>query len=122
MKKILVVDDLEDYLEAIEGMLWGEYEVLKARDKKEAMEVFENERVDAAIIDIRLDEEDAQNKEGLDVLKWIKKKNPDFPVIIMSAYKEFDYAVEALNAGASYFLKKPLKPDELLNILSGILK
>jgi len=34
-------------------------------------------------------------------------------VIVMSAYREFDFAVEALNAGADYFMRKPLDPDEL---------
>jgi YesN/AraC family two-component response regulator len=38
----------------------------------------------------------------------------------MSAYKEFDYAVEALNAGAEYFMRKPIDPDELNSVIDKI--
>jgi YesN/AraC family two-component response regulator len=46
---------------------------------------------------------------------------PDIPVIMMSAYKEFDLAVDALNLGAKYFLKKPISIKELKGTIKTLL-
>jgi len=60
------------------------------------------------------------NKDGLVFLEWMKMNYPDIPVIMMSAYKEFDLAVDALNLGAEYFLKKPINLVELKGVLKTI--
>lgn len=121
MRSILVVDDIPDYVDAIEGFLFDEYNVLKAFGIDDAKELIKKEKVDAAIIDVRLNEEDEENKEGLDLLEWIKENYPEIPVVMMSAYREFEYAVEALNKGAEYFLRKPLKPNEIKEVLRKLL-
>ncbi len=114
---ILIVDDIEEYLDTIEGFLEDEHNVFKAKNLIEAKKIFQEENIDIAIVDIRLDENDPSNKDGLELLKWIKEQKPDFPVIVMSAYREFDYAVEAINLGAKYFIKKPIDPNKLLEII-----
>ena len=118
MKKVLVVDDIPEYVDTLEVYLEG-LEVLKAfsleEGKKEA-----GKGIDLAIIDIRLDEDDPDNREGLELLEHIKKHWPGVPVIVMSAYREFDHAVDALNRGADYFLRKPISPDELKKVLGSI--
>jgi len=119
MRRILIVDDIPEYVDTMEVYLEG-YEVVKAYSLKEAEEKLK-ENVDAAIIDIRLNDNDPSNKDGLKLLEKIKKQKPDLPVIVTSAYKEFDYAVEALNIGADYFLKKPVNPNELKLILERLL-
>jgi len=121
MKKILVVDDIEDYLYDIETYLEDDYKVLLAKSKKESLEILENNEISLAILDIRLDEDDPDNQEGLELLKWVKKNKPDTPVITMSAYKEFDYAVDALNLGAAYFIKKPIEPDKLTKMTKELI-
>jgi len=122
MKKIIVVDDIEDYLDAIEMMLSNEYEIFKARNLKEAIEILEKEEIDVAIIDIRLDENDPSNRDGLKILKWLRENRPSILPIVMSAYREFDYAVDALNLGAKYFLKKPINPKELKEVIEKYIK
>jgi DNA-binding NtrC family response regulator len=121
-KKLLIVDDIEEYLEAVEGLLSPKYEVFKARNLEESINTLKKEKIDLAIIDIRLKEDDPSNRDGLKVVKWIKENSPHTIPIVMSAYKEFDYAVEALNLGARYFLKKPLKPEEIEKVLNELLK
>jgi DNA-binding NtrC family response regulator len=121
-KKLLIVDDIEEYLEAVEGLLSPKYEVVKARNLEESINTLKKEKIDLAIIDIRLKEDDPSNRDGLKVVKWIKENSPHTIPIVMSAYKEFDYAVEALNLGARYFLKKPLKPEEIEKVLNELLK
>lgn len=119
MKKILVVDDISEYIDTL-GVYLDSFEVLKAQSLKEAIGKIK-EGIDVAIVDIRLDEKDPSNKEGLELVKYIKKRYPHLPVIVTSAYREFDYAVEALNIGADYFLKKPINPDELKMVLERVL-
>jgi len=121
MKKILVVDDIEDYLSSLENALKTEYKVLKARSLEEAKDIADKEDFSLAIVDIRLSEKDSSNKDGLVFLEWIKMNKPGIPVIVMSAYKEFDLAVEALNLGAEYFLKKPINLVELKGLLKTLL-
>ncbi len=120
--KILIVDDIQDYVEMIESLLLDDWENLKAYSLQEAQEKLKTVKVDIALVDVRLNENDDQNKDGILLLKWIKENYPDTKVIMMSAYKEFEYAVEALNLGAEYFLKKPLKPDEVMKVLEKVKK
>jgi len=110
---VLVVDDIPEYIDTLEVYLEDRFEVLKAQNIEEAKKILGHTRIDLAIIDIRLKEDDPENKEGLELLTWLKERYPDVKVIVMSAYREFDFAVEALNLGADYFMRKPLDPDEL---------
>ena len=118
--KLLIVDDIEEYLTSLENALRGEYKVLKARSLDDAKEVAK-ENIDIALVDIKLSEEKPDNKDGLVFLEWLKMNYPKVPAITMSAYREFDLAVEALNLGAEYFLKKPINLPELKGLLKTIL-
>jgi len=118
--KILIVDDIEEYLTSLENALKGEYEILKARSLEEGKKIAKSEKIDLAIVDIRLSEDDINNKDGLVFLEWLKMNYPEVKVVVMSAYKEFDLAVESLNLGAEYFLKKPINIIELKGVLKTL--
>lgn len=120
MKKALIVDDIPEYVDTMEAYLEDMFDVLTAQSLEKAKRVLKDSPIDLAIIDIRLNEEDPENKEGIDLLKWLRERMPEAGVIVMSAYKEFDYAVEALNAGADYFMRKPIDPDELNSVIDKI--
>ncbi len=122
MKKALVVDDIPEYVDTIEAYIEDSFDVLKAGSLDEAKKILTDNRIDLAIIDIRLDEDDPENREGLELLTWLKERVPDVKVIVMSAYREFDFAVEALNAGADYFMRKPLDPDELSSTIQKLME
>jgi len=119
--KLLIVDDLDEYVDSIEFMAEDYFEkIYKATSLVDAKKICADVVPDTAIIDIRLSESDETNKDGLVLLEWMKKKGFHTKVIMISAYKDFDYAVEALNAGAEYFLKKPVKNAELKETLEKI--
>jgi len=120
VRKTLIVDDIPEYVDTMEAYLEDRFDVLTAQSLEEAKSLLKENQIDLAIIDIRLNEEDPDNKEGLDLLKWLRERMPEAGVIVMSAYKEFDYAVEALNAGADYFMRKPIDPDELNSVIDKI--
>ncbi|MEO0136370.1 MAG: response regulator [candidate division WOR-3 bacterium] len=121
MNKILIVDDIEDYLRSLENALKGDFEIIKAMSLTEAKEIM-NKEIRVALVDIRLKEDDPQNRDGLVFLEWVKMNYPETKVIIMSAYREFDLAVEALNLGAEYFLRKPINLVELKGILKTMME
>jgi len=121
MKRILIIDDIEEYLDSLANALRDEYDVLKARTLEEAKSLASKHRIDIALVDIRLSEEDMTNRDGLVFLEWMKMNYPEIPVVVMSAYQEFDLAVDALNLGAEYFLKKPINLIELKGVLERVL-
>ncbi|MGQ9701202.1 MAG: response regulator [bacterium] len=121
MEKILIVDDIEEYVASIENVLKSSFEVLKAYSLEEAKQNMDRS-IKVALVDIRLNEADPQNRDGLIFLEWVKMNFPETKVIIMSAYREFDRAVEALNLGAEYFLRKPINLAELKGIIKTMLE
>lgn len=116
MKKLLIVDDQKMYLMSLEVALRKSYEVKTACNFDEAVKVL-GENVEVALIDIRLDEKDDSNIDGLKLLEWIRMNKPETSVYVMSAYREFSYAEQALNLGAKHFFKKPIDIIGLMAIL-----
>lgn len=115
----MIVDDEIEYLRSLENALKREWDVVTASNLEEAKERAK-EGIDLALVDIRLSKEDEENRDGLVFLEWMKMNYPDVPVVMISAYREFDYAVEALNLGAKYFLKKPVNLIELEGVLKTL--
>lgn len=121
MPSLLIVDDSEDYLRSLQRALSHDWSVLCARTLDEA-KARVAEKADIALVDIRLSESDEENRDGLVFLEWVKMNHPYIPVVIMSAYREFDMAVDALNLGAAYFLKKPINLRELKGVLKSLME
>lgn len=115
--RIVVVDDVQDYLNSLVRVLSGEHTVLMASSIEQAQQTIDN-TIQLALLDIRLSELDIANRDGILLLSWIKENYPQIPVIMMSAYRDFDAAADALNLGASYYLKKPISLRELRELIS----
>lgn len=108
MAKILIIDDVKEYVEALRNALRSEYEIDIAYSLKEAKEKA-NGTFSLFLVDIRLDESDPTNADGIIFLEWAKANFPKIPVVMMSAYKEFEEKKdEIIKKGAATFLKKPI--------------
>lgn len=116
MIKVLVLDDREDYLRALVGALRKDFDVVAARTVDEAKSAFDPS-IRVGLIDVRLSEQDEANRDGILFLQWAKDHFPRTPILLMSAYRDFDAMVEALNLGADYFLRKPIDLRELRSLL-----
>lgn len=116
MKKLLIVDDQELYLNSLAFALSKHFDVTVALSLEEAIDRLK-EDIDIALIDIRLDETQEENIDGLKLLEWIKMNKPDISVYIMSAYREFTYAEQALNLGARHFFRKPIDIISLITVI-----
>ncbi len=113
---ILVVEDQIREREALSRLLKSEgYNTIPASNRPEAIDAFKAP-VDLVVCDLRLGADD-----GMAVLKEWRQTKPSVPVLMMTAYGDIHSAVEAMKLGASDYLTKPLKPDELLLLLNRYL-
>lgn len=119
--RILVLDDVQEYVASLCRALHGEYDVITALSLREAREKMDAS-VGLALVDIRLSEQDPANRDGLVFLSWLKENHPTVPVVMMSAYRDFDAAADALNLGASHYLKKPIDLRELKETIALVAK
>ena len=112
-KKILIVDDEKDIRFILEEIFSeNNYQTISKGTIKETIHFIDNNLFDIAFIDVLLDE---KNRDGLYLLKYIKNKNKDIPVIIMSGHANIELAVNSVKVGAFEFLEKPFNQDRLLN-------
>ncbi len=118
MERILVVEDKESMARMLKETLEMEgYEVITARDGAEGIKMIKENKVDVVLTDLRL-----PKKDGLEVLKASKEKNPLAPVIVMTAYGSVETAVNAMKSGAYDFITKPLDTDYLQLLITRSLK
>ncbi len=122
MKTVLLVDDIPEYVDTMELNLPDGCRAVTAYSAEEAKKAMAREPPDLAVLDVRLKEADAENREGLELLKWMKATRPEMPVIMISAYREFEFEAESLTLGAEYFLRKPVQPDEFRACVAKVLK
>lgn len=110
-KVILIVDDDIALLEALELMLKGKYEVVKATNGKEAVKIYANIRPDLVLTDVVMPEMD-----GIEATEEILRIDPNAKIIGITAYylsKEKDL----LKAGAKEVLEKPFTRKKLIEII-----
>ena len=117
MKKILIIDDEEGVRESLKFSLKDKYRTFLASTGKEGIQCIKKENPDLVILDILL-----PDKNGLEILKEIKKVNNEIPVIMLTAVSQVKTAVEAMKLGAIDYITKPYDVDELLILIKNILK
>ncbi|HZK37272.1 MAG TPA: response regulator transcription factor [Clostridia bacterium] len=109
MYNILVVDDEKEITDAIEVYLKNQnYNVFKAYDGIQALEIFDKEEVHLVLIDIMMPKMD-----GTKATIKIREKSP-VPIIFLSAKSEDMDKILGLNIGADDYITKPFNPMELL--------
>ncbi len=115
---ILVVDDQDSIRHFVSKALEDDgYDVVTTGSLREARTAIERELPDLAIFDLKL-----PDGTGLDLLREIKQLQPEAPVILMTAFGELETAVEAMSAGAFWFVKKPFQNEELLALVARALE
>jgi DNA-binding response OmpR family regulator len=112
--KILIIDDEKHIVELVTVLLEDneDYQLLKAYDGEDGLAVVERERPDLVLLDYMM-----PRMNGLEVLKEIKKHWPATYVIIMTGKGSEKVAVTLMKAGASDYISKPFRADELEEIV-----
>ncbi len=115
--KILVVDDEIKIVEIVKAYLEKEnYEVFTAFNGKEALNVFEKEKISLIILDLMLPE-----LSGEEVCKEIRKKSK-VPIIMLTAKVFEEDIIKGLNIGADGYMVKPFSPKELIARVFAVLR
>lgn len=124
-KKVLIVDDDQDFLYQLEIMLSKDFEVVKAGGQKEAEELLQDMAPDLAIVDLMMENTDG----GFALAYHIKKKDQKIPVIIITAVNsdtgmDFDTTNpdESTWVKADAFLSKPVRYEQLKHEIDLLLE
>jgi len=108
--RILVADDDEIARDVITSLLQREgYSVVPAHDGLDAIRILRIEEVGLVISDLRM-----PGADGIEVLKYAVRTNPDIAVVILTAYGTLDTTLEAIKEGAYDYLTKPFKGQEII--------
>lgn len=109
MDTILIVDDERNYLLVLEALLSEEgYQVVTADSAQQGLEVLQEHDLDVVITDMKM-----PGLDGMGFMDRIRLREPDLPIIMMTAYGSVEKAVEAMKKGAFDYILKPFKNEEL---------
>lgn len=87
----------------------------EAENGLDAIKLFRKTKCHVMLLDISM-----PDKSGIDVLKQVKKENPDLAVLMLSMHREDQYAIRSLKAGASGYLTKQSAPKELVTAIRQV--
>lgn len=121
MSKILIVDDDFAIRTSLKLLLKkANFIPFLAESPSEAQKLLKSEEIELVILDMNFSME-TSGKEGLDFLQKIKSKNPNLPVILITAWGSISLAVQGMKAGANDFLSKPWNNSHLVQTVKTAL-
>ena len=117
-RRVLIVDDEKNIRRTFKMVLESEgFDVSVAETGEEALKVFQKEKPDVVVLDVKL-----PGIDGIETLRRIKKQEPELPVIMISGHGTIATAVDATRSGAFDFVEKPLSKERLLVAIRNALK
>lgn len=119
MIRVLVADDHPLLRNGLRQVLAQEPDLMvgaEAEDSDQTLEYVEREPWDIVILDITM-----PGRSGLDVLRDIRRKHPDLPVLVLSMHSEDQFAVRAIKAGANGYISKDNVASEVVRAIRKIL-
>ena len=121
--KILIIDDNEDVLFALNLLLKTHCGKVKAMRSPERIVHFMTDfRPDIVLLDMNFTRDTVSGEEGMECLQTILKLDPNAVVVMMTAYADTEKAVQAIKAGATDFVSKPWDNGKLLATLHAAMK
>ena len=121
--KILIVDDNEDVIFALNLLLEPHVEKVKVTTQPSRIEHFmQTYEPDVILLDMNFSRDAISGQEGFDCLEQILGIDPEAVVLFMTAYADTEKAVRAIKAGATDFIPKPWEKEKLLATLSSAIK
>ncbi len=109
---LLIVDDESAILESLRILFRNQgFDVAVARGGRAGLEALERDVPAVVLTDVRM-----PTVNGIEILAAARQRDPDLPVILMTAQAELKTAIEAVNQGAFHYIQKPFDNDELVAI------
>jgi two-component system response regulator AtoC len=116
MDKILIVDDERNIHYSFQRVLGNDYEVLSAFSGDEALRQVDDTSIRLIVMDVQM-----PGTNGLDTLQELKRRRPDLPVIMMTAFVSAETAIRATTLDAEDYLVKPFDVDALQRLITTTL-
>jgi len=118
MARILIVDDEVAIRKALERFLAGlKYTVHTAQDGEEALDVLKSETIDLALVDLVM-----PRMDGVELIRRMKREQPEIVPIVLTGFGTITSAVEAMRAGAYHYLTKPFELDDIAALIGTALE
>lgn len=115
---ILVVDDDPSVLDFISLLLRQHGYIVISRERaKDVLNALQEEKIDAVLTDVKMPE-----ITGIELLEKIHTINIDIPVILMTAYADFDITIDAIKKGVFDFIIKPYQPEQIIHSVEKAVK
>ncbi|MFS8972907.1 response regulator [Cupriavidus necator] len=118
MIRVLIADDHEIVRAGLRQFISEEPDIQvtgEAGSGDEVMAKLRDAEFDVLVLDISM-----PDRNGIDVLKLIRQRKPELPVLILSTYPEDQYAINLIRAGASGYLTKESAPDDLVKAIRTV--
>ena len=118
MARILIIEDDRTFSQILEGFLKKhDHDPHITSNVGKSLELLETQQFDLLLVDYRL-----PDGTGFDVLTYLREKGTLTPLIIMTSFSDVKTAVKSIQLGAADYITKPVNPDELLMLLTRVLK
>ena len=112
--RVLVIDDEPVVVDVLCRLLNKQgYDVQVAGDAAAGRQSLEEQTWDAVLLDVMLPDAD-----GMQLLRWIRERNPDLAVVMITAFATVESAVQAMKSGAFHYVTKPFKNDEVRHLVA----
>ena len=123
MRTVLVIDDNPAVITALD-VLFGlrEIRTVAASTPEEGLAALDRERVDLVVQDMNFSADTTSGEEGVALFRAIRDKQPDLPLILLTAWTHLPTAVELVKAGAADYLSKPWDDTKLLATVENLLE
>ncbi|WP_083916892.1 sigma-54 dependent transcriptional regulator [Thioalkalivibrio sp. ALJ24] len=115
--RVLVLEDEPDVARMLSWAIkaCGSYEVTQTTDASALESSLDEVQPDLVLTDLMM-----PGRDGFDVIQTVKQRDPDLPVVVISAYASLENAVEAVRMGAFDFLPKPFRPENIELMLAKV--
>lgn len=116
--RVLIADDHAIVREGLKQIISGSSNIVVAAEAENGQQAIQKVRsggFDVLLLDISM-----PDRNGIDVLKQVKKEFPALAVLMLTMHREDQYAIRAIKAGASGYLTKQSAPAELINALHEV--
>ena len=123
MPTVLIIDDNAAVAIALE-VLFSLHDIasLRAASPEEGLDILGREPVDLVIQDMNFTADTTSGEEGVGLFREIRRRHPDLPVILLTAWTHLDAAVELIKAGAADYLSKPWNDERLLTTVANLVE
>jgi DNA-binding NtrC family response regulator len=123
MPTVLIIDDNAAVCIALEVLFsLHDIDALRASSPAEGLALLERAQVDLVIQDMNFTADTTSGEEGAVLFREIRKRRPDLPVILLTAWTHLDAAVDLVKSGAADYLSKPWNDDRLIATVTNLIE